>query len=185
MEHFRLYGLILVLLVLSSVICRAEDSICVHDIDSMYRKGTLVTANPYKVGTTGFVTYTCYGTNAKFGMIGGKIALQLPDRNDSVVLSRITNLKRVQLLYTDKAGSSPDYLSGIVPTMQIKVSEDSLTWTDLSSSATHSKGNATISLPDPGDYFISIKNTGSSKQPIYIRVMNYTTQHCNCYQYQP
>ena len=185
MEHFRLYGLILVLLVLSSVICRAEDySICVHDIDSMYRKGTLVTADPYKVGTTGFVTYTCYGTNAKFGMIGGKIALQLPDRNDSVVLSRITNLKRVQLLYTDKAGSSPDYLSGIVPTMQIKVSEDSLTWTDLSSSATHSKGNATISLPDPGDYYISIKNTGSSK-PLYIRVMNYKTQHCNCYQYQP
>lgn len=183
MEHFRLYGLILVLLVLSSVICRAEDSICVHDIDSIFKNKTLVTAYPYKVGTTGFVTYTCYGTNAKFGVIGDKIiALQLPDRNDSVVLSRITNLKQVQVLYTD-AKSSPDYL-GVYPSMQIKVSEDGLTWTDLSSSATHSKGNATISLPDPGDYYISIKNT-KNKKPIYIRVMNYTTQHCNCYQYQP
>ena len=184
MEHFRLYGLILVLLVLSSVICRAEDSICVHDIDSMYRKGTLVTADPYKVGTTDFVTYTCYGTNAKFGVIGGKIALQLLDRNDTVVLSRITNLKQVQVLYT-AATSSPDYL-GVDPSMQIKVSEDGLTWTDLSSSATatHSKGNATISLPDPGDYYISIKNTKNSK-PIYIRTFEYKTQHCNCYQYQP
>ena len=110
--------------------------------------------------------------------------MQLLDQNDSVVLSRITNLKRVQVLYTDKT-SSPDYL-GVDPSMQIKVSEDGLTWTDLSSSATatHSKGNATISLPDPGDYFISIKNTGSSK-PIYIRTFEYKTQHCNCYQYQP
>lgn len=183
MEHFRLYGLILVLLVLSSVICRAEDSICVHDIDSIFRNKTLVTADPYKVGTTKLVTYTCYGTSAKFGVIGGKIALQLPDRNDSVVLSRITNLKRVQLLYTDKAGSSPDYL-GVDPSMQIKVSEDSLVWTNLTSIATHNKGNATISLPDPGDYYISIKNTKNSK-PIYIRTFEYKTQHCNCYQYQP
>jgi hypothetical protein len=184
MEHFRLYGLILVLLVLSSVICRAEDSICVHDIDAMYRNKTLVTADPYKVGTTGFVTYTCYGTNAKFWTIGGKIALQLQDQNDSVVLSRITNLKRVQVLYTDRT-SSPDYL-GVNPSMQIKVSEDGLTWADLSSSATHSKGNATISLPDPGDYYISIKNTGTgSSKPIYIRTFEYKTQHCNCYQYQP
>ena len=183
MEYFRLYGLILVLLVLSSVICRAEDSICVHDIDAIFKNKTLVTADPYKVGTTGFVTYTCYGTNAKFGVIGDKIiALQLPDRNDSVVLSRITNLKRVQVLYTDKT-SSPDYL-GVDPSMQIKVSEDGLTWTDLSSSATHGKGHATISLSDPGDYYISIKNT-KNKKPIYIRTFEYKTQHCNCYQYQP
>ena len=184
MRQLRLIGVIFTLMVLGSAICRAEDSICVHDIDSIFRNQTLVTAYPYKVGTTGFVTYTCYGTNAKFGKIGDKIALQLPDRNDSVVLSRITNLKRVQVLYTDKT-SSPDYL-GVDPSMQIKVSEDGLTWTDLSSSATatHSKGNATISLPDPGDYFISIKNTGSSK-PIYIRTFEYKTQHCNCYQYQP
>ena len=44
-----------------------------------------------------------------------------------------------------------------------ETSEDGLTWTDLSYSATHSKGNATISLPDPGDYYISIKNTKNKK----------------------
>ena len=182
MEHFRLYGLILVLLVLSSVICRAEDSICVHDIDSIFKNKILVTVDSYKVGITDFVTYTITGgSNAKFWTHGLYICICLPDRNDLVTTSKITNLKRVNFTYVpvDK-----DYLAGDFPTMQILVSEDSIDWTDLSSSAVHGRASAEVLLPSPGDYYLRIKNTGSSK-PIYIRVMNYTTQHCNCYQYQP
>lgn len=186
MKHFRSYGMILALIVLSSAVCRAEDSICTQAITTMIGNGTLVTTNSNKVGKTAFVTYTCRGgTSAKFVSIGGgKFALLLQDANDSVVTSRITNLKKVELIYTDKAGNSPNYLNTTPPTMQIKVSEDSLIWTNLTSIATHSGGHATVLLPDPGDYYLSIKNTGSGK-PIYIRTFEYTTQHCNCYQYHP
>ena len=186
MEHFRLYGLILMLLVLSSAICRAEDSICVHDIDSMCRKGTLVTADPYKVGITDFVTYTITGgTNARFRMQDSYICICLPGKNDLVTTSKITNLKRVWFTYSPSA----DYLYDVfpaTPTMQILVSNDSTEWSNIATSATHSKGSADVLLPSAGDYYVRIKNTGTgSSKPIYIRVMNYTTQLCNCYQYQP
>ena len=185
MQHFRSYGLILALLVLSSVFCRAEDTICTQEINTMVGKGTLVFESGNKVGKTDLVTYTCRGSGATFGNAGGGIvALMLPNNGDSVVTSRITNLKQVQIRYTDNKSGTPDYLSGIVPTMQIKVSEDSLVWTNLTSSATHSAGIATVLLPDPGDYYISVRNTGSSK-PIYIRTFEYTIQRCNCYQYHP
>ena len=184
MEHFRSYSLIFAFIVLSSAFCRAGDSICTQTFNDMYGNGTLVTADPYKVGITNFVTYTCRGTNAKFWSTGGgTIALLLPDKNDSVVTSRITNLKQVTIYYTDKTGS-PDYLLGVVPTMLIKVSEDSVVWTNLTSGATHSGGVAAVSLLDPGDYYISVRNIGSSK-PIYIHAFEYKTQHCNCYQYHP
>ena len=186
MEHFRSYGLILALLVLSSVICRAEDSICTQAISTMIDKGTMVVTGSNKVGRTDLVTYTCRGsTNAKFWPIGIRTyALMLPSNGDSVVTSRITNLKQVQIQYTDNNGKQPDYLSGITPSMQIKVSEDSLVWTNMTSIATHNGGIATVLLPDPGDYYISVKNTNSSMQ-IYIRTFEYTIQHCNCYQYHP
>ena len=184
MEHFRIYGMMLALLVLSSVSCRAEDSICTQAINTMYKDGTLVTVSPYKVGTTDLVTYTCYG-NAKFGSAGGGVvALLLPDKNDSVVTSRITNLKQVKISYTNSSGSTVDYLSELDRSMQIKVSEDSLVWTNLTAGATHSSGIATVQIPDPGDYYISVRNTKGSK-PIYIRTFEYTTQQCNCFQYHP
>ena len=186
MEHFRLYGLILVLLVLSSVICRAEDSICVHDIDSIFRNKILVTADPYKVGITDFVTYTITGgTNARFWMQDSYtyICICLPSKNDLVTTSKITNLKRVNFTY---GPVDQDYLAGVYPTMQIMVSQDSIDWTDLSSSAVHGKASAEILLPSAGDYYLRIKNTGTgSSKPIYIRTFEYKTQHCNCYQYQP
>lgn len=186
MEHFRLYGLILVLLVLSSVICRAEDSICVHDIDAMYRNKTLVTADPYKVGITDFVTYTITGgSSARFWTYSSSsfICICLPSKNDLVTTSKITNLKRVNFTY---GPVNQDYLAGDSPTMQIMVSQDSIDWTDLSSIAVHGKASAEVLLPDPGDYYLRIKNTGTeSSKPIYIRTFEYKTQHCNCYQYQP
>lgn len=184
MEHFRLYGLILVLLVLSSVICRAEDSICVHDIDAIFRNKTIVTADPYKVGITDFVTYTITGgTNARFRMQDSYICICLPGKNDLVTTSKITNLKRVNFTY---GPVDQDYLAGDFPTMQIMVSQDSIDWTDLSSDAVHGRASAEVLLPSPGDYHLRIKNTGTgSSKPIYIRTFEYKTQHCNCYQYQP
>ena len=182
MELFRLYGLILVLLVLSSVICRAEDSICVHDIDSIYRNKILVTADSYKVGITDFVTYTITGgSSARFWTYSSFICICLPSKNDLVTTSKITNLKRVNFTY---GPADQDYLAGDFPTMQILVSEDGDEWTNLSSIAFHGKASAEVLLPSPGDYYLRIKNTGSSK-PIYIRTFEYKTQHCNCYQYQP
>lgn len=180
MEHFRLYGLILVLLVLSSVICRAEDSICSQNIHEMYVAKTLKTENPYKVGITDFVTYTITGgTDARFRTQDFYICICLPGKNDLVTTSKITNLKRVNFTY---GPADQDYLAGDYPTMQILVSEDGDEWTNLS--AFHGKASAEVLLPSPGDYYLRIKNTGSSK-PIYIRTFEYKTQHCNCYQYQP
>ena len=184
MEHFRLYGLILVLLVLSSVICRAEDSICSQNIHEMYVAKTLKTENPYKVGITDFVTYTITGgSNAIFWMQDSYICICLPSKNDLVTTSKITNLKRVNFTY---GPVDQDYLAGDFPTMQIMVSQDSIDWTDLSSIAVHGRASAEVLLPSPGDYYLRIKNTGTeSSKPIYIRTFEYKTQHCNCYQYQP
>ena len=170
-------------MVLSSAICRAEDSIHTHSINSMFSAGTLVVPKPYKVGTTAFVTYTISGSDdAKFWTYGGTdIAICLPKNGDFVTTTKITNLKRVQTLY---GPADKDYLNGAYPTMQILFSKDSVDWSDLASIATHSKASANVTLPSAGDYFVRVKNTGSSK-PIYIRVMEYATQHCNCFRYQP
>lgn len=180
MKHFRRLSLIFTLMVLSSVICRAGDSIHTQSIHGMYDAKTLTVTNSNKVGVTDFVTYTITGgKNTKFGAYGGVICICLPDNGDFVTTTKITNLKRVWFTYYP----SVDYLVSS-PSMQILVSKDSTVWSNIATSATHSKGSADVLLPSAGDYFVRIKNTGSSKQ-IYINVMNYTTQHCNCFRYQP
>ena len=181
MKHFRRLSLIFTLMVLSSAICRAGDSIHVQNIHGMYDAGTLEVKNSNKVGVTDFVTYTITGgKNTKFGAYGRVICICLPDNGDFVTTTKITNLKRVWFTYYP----STDYLSGAYPTMQILVSKDSTVWSNIASSAAHSASSADVLLPSAGDYFVRIKNTGSSK-PMYINVMNYTTQHCNCFRYQP
>ncbi len=183
MEHFRLYGWILTLVVLSSAVCRAEDSICTHRIQTMIENGTLVLESANKVGKTNLVTYTCHD-DAVFGSYAiGASALMLPNKNDSVVTSRITNLKQVKISYVSDEVSTPDYLQS-TKSMYIKVSQDSVVWTNLTSRATHSAGIATVQLENPGDYYISVKNIKNDK-PIYIRIFEYTIQRCNCYQYHP
>lgn len=181
MKHFRRLSIIFTLMVLSSAICRAGDSIYVQNIHGMYDAKTLTVTNSNKVGVTDFVTYTITGSkNAKFAAYSGVICICLPDNGDFVTTTKITNFKRVWFTYYP----STDYLSGAYPTMQILVSKDSTVWSNIASSATHSASSADVLLPSAGDYFVRIKNTGSSKQ-IYINVMNYTTQHCNCFRYQP
>ena len=182
MKHFRRLSLIFTLMVLSSVICRAGDSIHTQSIHGMYDAKTLTVTNSNKVGVTDFVTYTITGANknSKFGAYGGVICICLLENGDFVTTTKITNLKRVWFTYYP----STDYLSGAYPSMQILVSKDSTAWSNIATSATHSKGSADVLLPSAGDYFVRIKNTGSSK-PMYINVMNYTTQHCNCFRYQP
>lgn len=182
MKHFRRLSIIFTLMVLSSAICRAGDSIHVQNIHGMYDAKTLTVTNSNKVGVTDFVTYTITGgTNTKFAAYSGVICICLPDNGDFVTTTKITNLKRVQTLYEP---ADKDYLNGVYPTMQILFSKDSVDWSDLASIATHSKASADVTLPSAGDYFVRVKNTGSSK-PIYIRVMEYATQHCNCFRYQP
>ena len=183
MKHFRRLSIIFTLMVLSSAICRAGDSIHVQNIHGMYDAKTLTVTNSNKVGVTDFVTYTITGANknSKFGVYGEVICICLPDNGDFVTTTKITNLKRVQTLYEP---ADKDYLNGAYPTMQILFSKDSVDWSDLASIATHSKASADVTLPSAGDYFVRVKNTGSSK-PIYIRVMEYATQHCNCFRYQP
>ena len=181
MKHFRRLSIIFTLMVLSSAICRAGDSIHVQNIHEMFDAKTLTVTNSNKVGVTDFVTYTITGANknTQFWAYGGVICICLPYNGDFVTTTKITNLKRVWFTYYP----SVDYLAS-TPSMQILVSKDSTVWSNIATSATHSKGSADVLLPSAGDYFVRIKNTGSSKQ-IYINVMNYTTQHCNCFRYQP
>ena len=185
MKHFRRLSIIFTLMVLSSAICRAGDSIHVQNIHGMYDAGTLEVKNSNKVGITDFVNYTITGANknTKFWAYAGVICICLPYNGDFVTTTKITNLKRVWFTYSPSA----DYLYDVfpaTPTMQILVSNDSTEWSNIASGATHSASSADVLLPSAGDYYVRIKNTGSSK-PIYIRVMNYTTQHCNCFRYQP
>lgn len=172
------YLSVLYLLILGSVISRAADVVTTQNIHTMYTNGTLTTESPYTVGVTDFVTYTCSGTNAKIWMYDAqtRVCIFLPNNGSKVQTSLISNFKHLEFYYypVDK-----NYLSPTC-TMVISISEDGSSWTNITASATGINGAVNVDIPTPGDYYLKIQNTNTSK-PFYISQIQYTTESCNCF----
>lgn len=163
---------VLCLFVLCSVIGRAENLVTTEDFNVMTGAGTIAFSSGNKVGTTDFVTYTCSGTSAEFGVYKGVIFLCLPKNGSTVTTSQIGNFKHLDFYYD----SSVNCLS----TMKISISEDGSTWTDITASATGIKGVVNVDMPTPGSYYLKIQNTYSTNS-FYISQIQYTTESCNCF----
>lgn len=163
---------VLCLFILSSIIGRAADLVTTEDFNAMTGAGTITYSSANKVGTTDFVTYTCSGTNAEFGVYKGVIFLCLPKNGSTVTTSLISNFKHLDFYYD----SSVNCLS----TMIISISEDGSSWTDITASATGIKGVVNVDMLTPGSYYLKIQNTYSTNS-FYISQIQYTTESCNCF----
>ena len=164
---------VLCLFILSSVIGRAADLVTTEDFNAMTGAGTIAYSSANKVGTTDFVTYTCSGTSAEFGVYKGVIFLCLPKNGSTVTTSLISNFKHLDFYYD----SSVNCLS----TMRISISEDGSSWTDITASATGIiKGVVNVDMPTQGSYYLKIQNTNGT-YPFYISQIQYTTESCNCF----
>lgn len=139
----------------------------------------IVYSNSNKTATTDSVVYQCYN-GAKFYLnssSGNKISLFMENRLDSMVTSKIVGLKSIRLYYFPEN-------KDLYATMAIKVSRDGVHWIDVSSRIEHIAGRAEVIIPQRGDYFVKVINTGTSV-PFYIWKFQWHIEICNCFEYLP
>ena len=109
--------------------------------------------------------------------IYNKVCLFMENRLDSMVTSKIVGLKSFCLYYY------PENIDRYA-TMAIKVSRDGVHWIDVSSRIEHTKSRAEVIIPQRGDYFVKVINTGTSV-PFYIWKFQWHIEICNCFEYLP
>lgn len=171
-------GLILVMMSLLALCVYADDSFTIaHEFNTPGDR--IVYSNSNKTATTDSVVYQCYN-GAKFywnSSTGNKISLFMENRLDSMVTSKIVGLKSFRLYYFPE---NKDRYA----TMAIKVSRDGVHWIDVSSRIEHIAGRAEVIIPQRGNYFVKVINTGSSV-PFYIWKFQWHIEICNCFEYLP
>ena len=167
---------VLAILFLSPALCRAEKVAgAVHEFNDMFSV-TLTTSDGDKVGTTDFVTYTCTGTNAKFGNRSGVIAIDLPAAGSTVTTTLIDDFCGFQLVH-DPHGKSCENLKVYVSTDGEDFGEP-LSGTAVS----YSKGMVYVNIP-PGDYYVRLAN--SSSTAVSIQKITFYQNHCpKCFEYK-
>lgn len=172
-------GLILVMMSLLALCVYADDSFTIaHEFNTPGDR--IVYSNANKTATTDSVVYQCYN-GAKFywnSSTFNKISLFMENRLDSMVTSKIVGLKSFRLYYYPE---NKDRYA----TMAIKVSRDGVNWIDVSSRIEHpSTGRVYVTIPQRGDYFVKVINTGSSV-PFYVHTFRWHIELCNCFEYLP
>ena len=172
-------GLVLVVMALMTLCGYADDSFTiVHDFRTMVSP-RVVYSNSNKTATTDSVVYQCYN-NARFfysSGTGNKVSLFMENRLDSMVTSKIVGLKSFRLYYYPQTEDR-------YATMAIKVSRDGVHWIDVSSRIEHGNGRAEVIIPQRGDYFVKVINTGTSV-PFYVHTFQWHIEICNCFEYLP
>lgn len=170
-------GLILVMMSLLALCVYAESFSIVHEFNTPGDR--IVYSNTNKTATTDSVVYQCYN-GAKFywnSSTSNKISLFMENRLDSMVTSKIVGLKSIRLYYF------PENIDRYA-TMAIKVSRDGVHWIDVSSRIEHIAGRAEVVIPQRGDYFVKVINTGTSV-PFYVHTFRWHIEICNCFEYLP
>lgn len=171
-------GLILVMMSLLALCVYADDSFTIaHEFNTPGDR--IVYSNANKTATTDSVVYQCYN-GAKFYLnssTGNKISLFMKNRLDSMVTSKIVGLKSIRLYYFPQTEDR-------YATIAIKVSRDGVHWIDVSSRIEHIAGRAEVVIPQRGNYFVKVINTGSSV-PFYIWKFQWDIEICNCFEYLP
>lgn len=171
-------GLILVMMSLLALCVYADDSFTIaHEFNTLGNR--IVYLNENKTAKTDSVVYQCYN-GAKFywnSSTGNKISLFMENQLDSMVTSKIVGLKSIRLYYFPEKKDR-------YATMAIKVSRDEVHWIDVSSRIEHIAGRAEVVIPQRGNYFVKVINTGSSV-PFYIWKFQWDIEICNCFEYLP
>lgn len=174
-------GLIFVMMSLLALCVYADDSFTIaHEFNTPGDR--IVYSNENKTATTDSVVYQCY-RNAVFALdasktIYSKVCLFMENRLDSMVTSKIVGLKSFRLYYYPQT-------EDLYATMAIKVSRDGVNWIDVSSRIEHpSTGRVYVTIPQRGDYFVKVINTGTSV-PFYIWKFQWHIEICNCFEYLP
>ena len=162
-------GLILVMMSLLALCVYADDSFTIaHEFNTPGDR--IVYSNSNKTATTDSVVYQCY-RNAVFALdasktIYSKVCLFMENRLDSMVTSKIVGLKSFRLYYYYPENKDR------YATMAIKVSRDGVHWIDVSSRIEHTEGRAEVIIPQRGNYFVKVINTGSSV-PFYVHTFRW------------
>ena len=165
-------GLILVMMSLLALCVYADDSFTIaHEFNTPGDR--IVYSNANKTAMTDSVVYQCY-RNAVFALDASKT---MENQLDSMVTSKIVGLKSFRLYYYTKKKDR-------YATMAIKVSRDGVHWIDVSSRIEHIAGRAEVIIPQRGNYFVKVINTGSSV-PFYIWKFQWDIEICNCFEYLP
>ena len=178
MKIFDKRGLILVMMLLLALCVYADDSFTIaHEFHTPGDR--IVYSNENKTATTDSVVYHCFNGARYYANATtySQISLFMESRLDSMVTSKIVGLKRIRFYYYPQDKDR-------YATMAIKVSRDGVHWIDVSSRIEHTEGRAEVIIPQRGDYFVKVINTGSSK-PFYIWKFQWHIEICNCFEYLP
>ena len=173
-------GLILVMMSLLALCVYADDSFTIaHEFNTPGDR--IVYSNEYKTATTDSVVYQCYN-GARFSAYEVTTGFYRPslfmeNNQDSMVTSKIVGLKNFRLYYYP---ANKDYYE----TITLKVSRDGVHWIDVSSRIEHITGRAEVIIPQRGDYFVKVINTGTSV-PFYVHTFRWHIEICNCFEYLP
>ena len=172
-----LLRIVLLTMLLSPAIGRAEKQPVTHDLNSDAADPTkLRFSNSNLTGITPLLTYTCTG-GAVFGLDAvGKsktICMNLGARGDTVTTTAADSIAVIDI-YHFPANSK-------CKNIKIQLSRDSVHWTDYMD-ADYMNGEIWLRTI-PGKYHIRITNTTSTK--VSIREIRYSFDGCDCFLYIP
>lgn len=158
---------------------RAEVINTAQNFKSMNDLGTLTFESGNKVGRTDFVTYTCSGSGATFGIdrVESKISICLPNKGNTVTTTRIDELTGFSIMYNPYDVNRTN--------LKVRLSRDGETWGDplTGDNISYSDGSVSVTIPR-NNYFVQIYNNASSKD-VFIMSITYYQDHCNCFVYEP
>ena len=155
---------------LSAAYCRAESF--THIFDGMARGGTLTFPlsgqYDYTVGVTNQITYTC-SDGGSFGLHGAAYCIALPAGGGVVQTSpAVENLTRLVVTHTSSAAPID---------VQILISSDNSTWTDITDPDMFTVGGINVPMPAKGNYYLKIVNSGDA---INFLSFHYAYDPCHC-----
>ncbi len=151
---------------LSAAYCRAESFTHIFD------GGTLTfpyrASSDYTVGVTDQITYTC-SDDGSFGLYAGAFCIALPAGGGIVQTSpAVENLTRLVVTHTSSAAPID---------VQILISSDNSTWTDITSSDMFVPYGINAPMPAKGNYYLKIVNSGDA---INFLSFHYAYSPCHC-----
>ena len=155
---------------LSAAYCRAESF--THIFDEMARGGGTLTfpyraSSDYTVGETDKVTYTC-SDGGSFGFNGMAYCIVLPNGGIVQTSPAVENLTRLVVTHTSSAAPID---------VQILISSDNSTWTDITSSDMFVPYGINAPMPAKGNYYLKIVNSGSE---VKFLKFQYAYDPCHC-----
>lgn len=145
--------------------------------------GNITYSNSSKTATINttdlHLVYTCYNSGV-FGidcLYSSLLALNLPNRNDSVIITpAISDLKGFRVQYYSTNSSYDSF--------RFYISEDGESWTLLSGDEVEMGVNTITASFDRGSWQVKIINK-SSKASVSLTQITYETEPCpNCFQYE-